>query len=75
MALAGLDVFTVNSVMGRAVAQDEKIPQTAVRYQATPKNDQRCDGCVNWMPPNACKIVAGQVIPAGWCIAFAPKES
>lgn len=54
-------------------AQD-KIAPAAVQYQATPKNGQRCDACVNWEPPNACKIVSGTIAPEGWCIAYAPKN-
>jgi len=55
------------------LAQD-KIAPAAVQYQATPKDGQRCDKCVNWEAPNACKIVSGTIAPEGWCIAFAPKE-
>ncbi len=59
---------------GRQFAQ-EKIAQKIVQYQDTPKNDQKCSGCVNWEAPNACKIVAGTINPEGWCIAFAPKAT
>jgi hypothetical protein len=66
------------AVIGGAVATrteaQEKIPQAAVQYQATPKDGQKCRICVNFEAPNACKIVAGTISPDGWCIAFGPKS-
>ena len=57
-----------------ATAQ-EKLAQNVVQYQEQPKDGQECDGCVNWEPPNGCKIVAGNINPKGWCVAYAPKQS
>lgn len=56
------------------LAQD-KLAQKAVQYQTTPKDGQMCSICVNFQPPNACKIVEGTINPNGWCIAFGPKSS
>lgn len=70
----GLGVIAAGAVAGRAAAQDQKIAQAMVQYQNTPKDKAECDACVNWVPPNACKIVAGTINPKGWCVAFAPKE-
>ena len=61
-------------VAGAARAQDQKIEQSLVQYQEMPKDGNECDKCVNWIDPNACKIVAGKINPKGWCVAFAPKE-
>ncbi len=58
----------------RARAQ-EKIAQAMVQYQKTPKDGHQCSTCVNFEAPASCKIVAGTIDPAGWCIAYAPKES
>ncbi len=58
---------------GQRFVQD-KIAQAQVQYQATPKDGQQCDKCVNWEAPNGCKIVAGTIAPTGWCIAYAPKS-
>ena len=58
----------------RAEAQ-EKIAQSMVQYQKDPKDGNKCSMCVNWQPPNACKVVSGSIDPNGWCIAYAPKES
>ncbi len=58
-----------------AHAQDaQKLPQAAVQYQEMPKDGQKCSDCVNFVAPNACKIVAGDINPNGWCVAFAPKN-
>jgi hypothetical protein len=54
-------------------AQAQKLPQAAIMYQPTPKGDQRCDNCLHWQPPNACAIVEGPILAAGWCGAWAPK--
>ena len=59
---------------GSQLAQD-KIAPAQVQYQTTPKDGQQCDKCVNWVAPNACKIVSGTIAPTGWCLAFAPKQS
>ena len=40
-----------------------------------PKDGAKCASCVNFEPPDACRIVAGKVAPKGRCIAYAPKES
>ena len=66
VAAAGVGVAT------RASAQ-EKIEKSLVMYQDKPKDGQECDKCLHFQPPNACAIVAGPIIPTGWCGAFAPK--
>jgi hypothetical protein len=55
------------------LAQAAKLAQNIVQYQETPKNGAMCSGCVNFIAPNACKIVAGTINPNGWCVAYAPK--
>ena len=49
-----------------------KISQAAVAYQPQPNGDKRCDKCVQFQPPNACKIIEGTISPLGWCRVFAP---
>jgi hypothetical protein len=62
-----------HAAVGPQLAQD-KIAPAQVQYQTTPKDGQQCDKCVNWVAPNACKIVSGTIAPTGWCLAFAPKQ-
>jgi hypothetical protein len=59
--------------LNRAVAQ-AKVPQKTVAYQDKPKGTQRCDGCNNFQPPNACKLVDGEISPQGWCSLFMKKS-
>lgn len=70
----GLGILAAGTGVREAEAQDQKVAPNLVQYQTTPKDGQRCDKCVNWAPPNACKIVSGNISPAGYCVAFAPKE-
>jgi len=56
----------------RAHAQ-EKLAQNIVQYQETPKDGAMCSTCVNFVAPDACKIVEGKINPNGWCVAYAPK--
>lgn len=54
-------------------AARQKISQVDAKYQSTPKGDQRCDGCISFQSPNACKFVEGDISPSGWCELFAAK--
>jgi len=60
------------TVISQATAQ-EKMSQADAKYQGTPKGDQRCDGCMLFQPPNACKVVQGEINPTAWCQLFTPK--
>jgi hypothetical protein len=55
--------------------QPQKIDQKAVMYQPTPKNGQSCAKCAQFEPPSGCKVVAGTVSPAGWCMLYSPKPT
>ena len=73
---AGLTIAVGTTIAKVARAEDaEKIAQELVQYQAQPKDGAKCSACAQWQPPNACVIVAGNISPEGWCVAFAPKES
>ncbi len=56
------------------IAQTDKLAQNIVQYQTSPKDGAMCSTCVNFEPPNACKIVDGNIVPNGWCVAYAPKN-
>lgn len=51
------------------------IPQTAVGYQATPKDGRQCDGCNLFLAPNSCKSVSGEISPTGWCKIWVKKAA
>jgi hypothetical protein len=72
----GLGIVAAGGVATVARAQDaEKLAQNIVQYQESPKDGAMCSTCVNFVAPNACKIVAGTINPNGWCVAYAPKGS
>ena len=57
-----------------APAATSKVSQASVQYQAQPKGEQKCGGCLNFIAEsNTCKLVAGQVSPEGWCSLWAKK--
>jgi hypothetical protein len=52
-----------------------KVSQKAVKYQDTPKGEQRCDNCLHFEAPSSCKTVDGTVAPEGWCMIYAKKPT
>jgi hypothetical protein len=50
-----------------------KASQSAVHYQNTPQNGQDCAHCYQFMAPNSCKLVDGDVNPTGWCRLWVKK--
>ena len=63
-----------------AVAEEEtreadKIKQSDAHYQRFPKGPQRCQICLQFVPPDKCKIVQDPIVPQGWCQFFAAREN
>ena len=74
----GLTILAGGLLATAARAQDSgdsKVEQSVVQYQTSPKDGAKCSGCVNFVAPNACKVVQGNISPEGWCVAYAPKGS
>lgn len=70
----GLAILAAGTAVRATAAQaQEKLAQNLVQYQDTPKDGAKCSDCVNFVKPNACKIVEGNINPNGWCVAFAPN--
>jgi hypothetical protein len=59
------------ATLNPALAQP-KISKVAVNYQDHPDGDKRCDKCVQFQPPDACKVVDGPISPWGSCRIFVP---
>ena len=72
-AALALSAAAIAAAVSPAAAQ-QKIGQADAKYQGAPKGDQRCDRCINFQPPNACKFVQGDISPSGWCQLFTPKS-
>jgi hypothetical protein len=52
-----------------------KLAQAAAKYQNTPKDGKQCDGCLQFVAPNGCKLVDGDISPTGWCILWVKKPA
>ena len=59
---------------GRAEA-GMKVSQSAVHYQASPKDGKDCDDCANFVSPGGCKLVDGAISPKGWCRLWVKRAS
>jgi hypothetical protein len=56
----------------RARAQ-QKVAQSAVQYQGSPKNGQQCGTCSHFQPPSSCQLVDGTISLDGWCALYQKK--
>jgi High potential iron-sulfur protein len=54
-------------------AKAAKVSKASVGYQDSPKGDQQCSNCAQFVPPNACNFVEGDISPSGWCQIWAKK--
>lgn len=51
-----------------------KASQASAQYQPQPKGEQKCSGCLHFIPEsNTCKVVDGQISPDGWCRLWVKK--
>jgi hypothetical protein len=73
---AGSSIAGMATIIGTSTpAQAAKMSQQAVKYQDTPKGEQRCDNCALFEAPSSCKTVDGTVAAQGWCIVYAKKQA
>jgi hypothetical protein len=61
--------------LGFARAADVKLSKTVAKYRPYSNGIQRCGICLQFQPPNRCKLVAGEISAKGWCQYFAAKEN
>lgn len=54
-------------------AYAQKASKAAMKYQDHPDGDKKCSGCMQFEPPNSCKVVDGTISPNGYCIAWVKK--
>lgn len=71
-------VFAVGAALPLTALQAaaaSKASKKSVQYQDTPKNGQKCSDCVQFEPESkTCKVVAGDIDPNGYCLAFQAKS-
>jgi hypothetical protein len=75
-----LAATAIAASVSAASAADSKSPQNAVQYQDKPKGDAKCSGCKFYIAgkdakaKGACKVVAGDISPNGWCVVYSAKS-
>ena len=72
--LLALGMAAASGLLRRAAAQP-KMAKAAAKYQDHPNGQQRCAICLNFEPPNRCRLVQGPIAKEGWCQFFAAKEN
>src|SRR3984893_14425461 len=73
---AGASVTSAAAVIGTSTpAQAAKVSQKIVKYQDTPKGEQRCDNCELFEPPSSCKNVDGTIAAQAWCTVYTKKPA
>lgn len=51
-----------------------KISKAAAHYQLHPHRSQHCGICEHFRPPGSCEVVAGRIVPNGWCRHFEARQ-
>jgi hypothetical protein len=74
---AGASVTGAAAVIGASTTAQAaaKASQKTVKYQDTPKGEQRCENCMQFEAPSTCKTVDGTVAAQGWCMVYAKKPA
>ena len=61
---------TIIAASPNFAAAAPKMSQKAVNYQDHPEGNKRCDNCLQFQPPDACKMVEGSISPQVSCRIF-----
>jgi hypothetical protein len=67
-AIASLGIYAKTS------AAQSQVSKQVVAYQDHPEGAKRCDQCVHFVPPAACKVVQGPISAEGYCRLFAARQ-
>lgn len=59
--------------MGEEAQYARKQSKDEAEYQDYPNHGQHCEACANFLGPDHCRIVAGEISPGGWCRNFKPR--
>jgi hypothetical protein len=57
------------------LSEAQKITHADAKYQPTPNGQQRCEICLQFEPPDHCKIVRSPISVTGSCQYFAAREN
>lgn len=64
---------TCAGALSSGTQAQQKASKAAMKYQDKPNGQQECDGCMQFVAPDACKVVDGKISPKGWCMAWVKK--
>ena len=67
--------FILSASSARTALAQTKLTHEVAKYQDTPKNDQKCSTCVQFVAPASCKLVVDPISPEGWCQFYAVKPA
>ena len=73
VAISGAGAAIIQSLGSNLATAQAKVTKSTVSYQDKPKDNQHCDACNFFQPPNACQTVEGEISPQGWCSLFTKK--
>ncbi len=77
VAMIAASICGVLAAAARAeeLSEAQKIAHADAKYQPTPNGQQRCEICLQFEPPDHCKIVQSPISAKGWCQYFAAREN
>ncbi|CAN5354636.1 hypothetical protein BH09PSE6_BH09PSE6_24210 [soil metagenome] len=77
LGLGGAAMVGAWTAASPAHAAQNAALRAALRYQDSPKGEQRCSGCMHFVPGSSggrggCKVmpVDSEISPDGWCISW-----
>ena len=65
--------FILSAPAARTALAQTKLTHEVAKYQDTPKDDQKCSTCIQFVPPASCKIVVDPISPDAWCQLYVVK--
>ena len=70
---AGASIGVAMIIGTSTPASAAKVAQSVVKYQDSPKGEQKCENCLHFQAPSSCQSVDGTVAANGWCMIYAKK--
>ena len=67
--------FILSAPAARTALAQTKLTHEVSKYQDTPKSDQKCSTCIQFVTPSSCKIVVDPISPDGWCQFYGAKAA
>ena len=65
--------FILSAPAARTALAQTKLTHEVAKYQDTPKDNQKCSTCIQFVEPASCKLVVDPISPDGWCQFYGAK--